>query len=119
MSSTALTCTFTIDLKAQRFTAFENPEPIFGIDAQRILTDLADFRRLPLQKYCHAVGIYFSRADEADRPYKAFTALCAGQPYHYHAHMRNAATRQFTLCAVSVTPAPDAKTATGTITPEK
>ena len=119
MNTTITPCTFTIDLAEQRFTAFFSPEDIFGIDAPRILTDLADFRKLSLEKYCHAVGVYFSRANEADRPYKAFTALTEGQPYRYHAHMRNAATRQFTLCEVRVAPSPDGKTAEGTIIPEK
>lgn len=112
-------CTFELDLQTQRFTAFHAPEGIFGIDAQRILTDLQDFRRLPLEKYCHAVGLYFSRPDEANRPYQAFSALLDGSPYHYHAHMRNAATRQFSLCEVRVAPSADGRTASGSIIPEK
>ena len=116
---TTAPCTFTIDLTALRFTAFDAPEAIFGIDSERILTDLADFSRLPLEKYCHAVGSYFSPACDAGLPFAAFTALQAGQPYTYYARMRNAATRQFTPCKVSVTPTPDGSAAKGIITPEE
>ena len=112
-------CTFTIDLAAQRFTVFEGAEPIFGVDAKRILTDLDDFRRLPPEKYARAIGLYFSRPDEVGRFGKIYAALSAGSPCEYHAHMRNAATRQFTLCKVSITPSADGKTAQGIITPEE
>lgn len=112
-------CTFTIDLAAQRFTAFEGSESIFGIDAKRILTDLDDFRRLPPAKYARAIGLYFSRPDEVNRFGKVYAALCAGSPCQYYVHMRNAATRRFTLCKVSITPSADGKTAQGLITPEE
>ena len=63
--------------------------------------------------------MYFSRPDEADRTYRAFAELAVGRPCQYTAHMRNAATRQFTLCEVAAAPSPDGKTACGTVTPKQ
>lgn len=119
MNTPHLSCTFTIDIAAQRFTAFDGSEAIFGVDTTRILTDLEDFRRLPPPKYGRAVGLYFSRPDEADRFRQAFAEFSAGHPCEYTAHMRNAATRRFIPCRVCVTPSPDGKTAQGIITPEE
>lgn len=113
-------CTFEIDLEQLRFTDFTATDGIFGIDRARVLTDLADFRKLSIQQYCRAIGLYFSRADEAALPYQAFSALLQGQPYSYRAHMRNAVKRSYQLCEVEAAPIfVDGKPvrATGTITP--
>ncbi|MEG2199704.1 MAG: diguanylate cyclase, partial [Anaerovorax sp.] len=79
---------FEVDLKKQLYTHFENPQRIFGVDAEKLLEDTRAFSTLPHDEFREAVTHYFFHPEDHTIVSKAMDELTKNGKTSYEARLR-------------------------------
>ncbi|MEG1985197.1 MAG: diguanylate cyclase [Oscillospiraceae bacterium] len=79
---------FEVDLKRQLYTHFENAERIFGINAEKLLSDTKAFSTLPYNEFVDAVTKYFFHPDDRATATHAMEELLKTHAASYEARLR-------------------------------
>ena len=97
-------CVYEVDIKAQKYTFFENAEAIYGKSGEQILAEVEAFAELPAEEYRAAVSAYFSHPEDEETIQKAFAAILQdGCAYEYDARMK-AGDSAYRWCHLHVIP---------------